>query len=80
VIVAQDAKGLREQLVGDVFSPLAYDAPKPQEILEEDKIIGALKLGIKPENVRITPVDEVFAREAALDLSAQKLPQASGPN
>ena len=62
VIVTKDAKGLKDQLVSDAFSPIKYDAEKPQELLDEDKVIGALKLGIKPENVKITPVEDVFAR------------------
>ncbi|MGH9364382.1 MAG: M16 family metallopeptidase, partial [Thermoanaerobaculia bacterium] len=62
VIVTKDAKGLADQLVADDFSPITYDASKPKELLDEDKIIGARKLGIKPDNVKITPVDEVFAR------------------
>ncbi len=62
VIVTRDAKGLKEKLVSDEFSPIHYDAEKPAALLEEDKVIGALKLGIKPENVRITPVEEVFAK------------------
>jgi hypothetical protein len=37
-----------------------YDSPKP-ELAEEDKVIGAIKLAIEPENVRITPVEDVFA-------------------
>jgi zinc protease len=48
--------------VSDAFSPIRYDAPKPPELLEEDKVIGALKLGIAPENVTVTRVEEVFAR------------------
>jgi len=62
VIVAKDARGLAEKLVADGFSPITYDAPKPQAVLDEDKVIGALKLGIRAEDVRITPVDEVFAK------------------
>ncbi len=62
VIVTKDAKGLKDSLVSDEFSPIKYDAEKPKELLEEDKVIGALKLGIKPENVKITPVDQVFAK------------------
>jgi zinc protease len=38
-----------------------YDAPKP-ELAEEDKRIGALKLGLRPEAVTVTPLAEVFAR------------------
>lgn len=62
VIITKDAKGLKDQLVADAFSPIKYDAEKPKELLEEDKVIGALKLGIPPENVKITPVEEVFAK------------------
>jgi zinc protease len=62
VIVTKDAKGLAEKLLADAPSEIRYDAPKPQELLDEDKRIGALKLGLKPENVTITPVSEVFAR------------------
>jgi zinc protease len=72
VIVTQDAAGLKEKLVSDAPSSITYDAPKPKEIIEEDKVINAIKLNIKPESVRITPVDEVFAREPASELSAKK--------
>ncbi|MEW6732458.1 MAG: pitrilysin family protein [Acidobacteriota bacterium] len=62
VIITKDAAGLRDRLVNDVLSPIKYDANKPTDLLEEDKIIGARKLNIKPEAVRITPVEEVFAK------------------
>jgi zinc protease len=62
VIVTKDAQGLKSKLVSDEFSPIQYDAEKPKELLDEDRVIGALKLDIKPENVKITPVEEVFAR------------------
>jgi zinc protease len=62
VIVTRDAKGLADALVADGPSPVSYDAPKPPELLQEDARIGATKLGIAPQAVKITPVDEVFAR------------------
>jgi zinc protease len=62
VFITKDAKDLRERLVTDAFSAIRYEAPKPKAVLDEDKVIGALKLGLKPEAVTITPVDEVFAR------------------
>ncbi len=62
VIVTKDAKGLKDKLVSDAFSPIQYDAQKPEDLLAEDKVIGALKLGIKPDAVKITPVEDVFAR------------------
>ena len=62
VIIANDAEGLKEKLVSDAFSPITYDGEKPKELLDEDKVIGASKLGIKPEAVTITPVEDVFAK------------------
>jgi zinc protease len=62
VAITKDAAGLKEKLVSDAFSPITYDAEKPAALLEEDKVIGARKLGIRAEAVKITPVDEVFAR------------------
>jgi zinc protease len=41
---------------------MKYEAEKPQELLDEDKAIGALKLGIRAEAVHVIPIDEVFRR------------------
>lgn len=62
VIITRDAEGLRDALVSDAFSPIKYDSEKPAALLAEDKVIGARKLSIRPESVKITPVEEVFAR------------------
>jgi zinc protease len=62
VVVTRDARRLGEQLVSDAFSAIKYDAEKPAALLAEDKVIGGRKLGIRQEAVRITPVEEVFAR------------------
>ena len=61
VVITKDAAGLKEKLVSDAFSPITYDAPKPQAVLDEDKVIGAMKLNIRPEAVRITPAAQAFA-------------------
>jgi zinc protease len=61
VIVTKDARGLKEQLAADAASTIKYDAEKPGDLLAEDKVIGARKLGIAAEKVRISPVDQVFA-------------------
>jgi zinc protease len=60
VMITKDAKGLRDRLTSDAPSTITYDAPKPPELLEEDKVIGVLKL--QPTSVTITPVDQVFAK------------------
>jgi hypothetical protein len=41
---------------------MTYDGPKPQELLDEDTVIGARKLAIAPDAVTIVPVEDVFAR------------------
>ncbi len=61
VFIAKDAQGLKDQLVSDAFSPIKYNAEKPKELLAEDQIIGAHKLGIKAESVTITPAAKAFA-------------------
>jgi zinc protease len=61
VIITKDAAGLKEKLVTDAFSPISYDAKKPQALLDEDQKIGAMKLGVRPEAVRITPAVQAFA-------------------
>jgi zinc protease len=61
VIVTRDAEGLRDTLLKDEPSSIKYDAPKPQ-LAEEDKVIGSYKLNIKPENVKIVSVDDVFSK------------------
>jgi zinc protease len=62
VAVTEDAKELAGRLTSAEPATIQYDAPKPPEVLEEDARIGALKLGLRPDAVRITPVDEVFAK------------------
>lgn len=62
VAVTPDAKGLAAALGSGGVATVSYDAQKPAALLEEDKVIGALDLGIAPAAVKITPVDEVFAR------------------
>lgn len=62
VMITKDAAGLKNALVSDAFSPIKYDGNKPQSLLDEDKIIGNMKLNIKPEMVTITPAAAAFAQ------------------
>ncbi len=62
VIVAKDAKGLAGALVADGPTTVSYDAEKPAALLDEDRRIGAMRLGISPDAVRITKIGDVFAR------------------
>src|SRR5437867_6971678 len=59
-IVTKDAAGLRDAILSNKTSPITYNAPKPKEITDEDKIIEAYKINVKPANVTIVPVEKVF--------------------
>jgi zinc protease len=58
--ITKEAEDLRDRLVNNTPSPITYDAEKPAELLEEDKIIQEYKLDFKPEKVKIRLVEEVF--------------------
>ncbi len=60
VFVTRDAQDLRERLETDRPSPVSYDAEKPDELLQEDKTIQALSLGIAPEQIHLISADRVF--------------------
>ncbi len=62
VMIAGDADRLRDELLADGVTTITYDSPKPQPILDEDQIIGARKLGVRQDAVRITAVEDVFGR------------------
>jgi zinc protease len=59
-IVTKDAAGLRDAILANRLSPITYNAPKPKEITDEDKIIEVYKINVKPGDVVIVPVDKVF--------------------
>jgi zinc protease len=60
VMVTKDAEGLREAIINNTPSPIKYNAPKPDEILEEDKAIQSYRIAVKPEDVVIVPIERVF--------------------
>ncbi len=60
VIVTKDAAGMKRAILSGAPSGLTYVAPKPKEVLEEDKSIGHYKL--ETSAVHIVKVDEVFEK------------------
>ncbi|HEX8922176.1 MAG TPA: pitrilysin family protein [Pyrinomonadaceae bacterium] len=60
VMVTKDAEGLREAIINNTPSPIKYNAPKPDQILEEDKVIQSYRINVKPEDVVIVPIERVF--------------------
>ncbi len=59
-MVTKDASGLRDAIINNKPSPITYNAPKPKEITDEDKIIEGYKINVKTGDVVIVPVDRVF--------------------
>ena len=60
VIVGQDSQSLRNRLINEEPSPLTYNAPKPQDLLDEDKVVASWRIGVKEDQVTIVPVEKVF--------------------
>lgn len=60
VFVSPDAEGLQRTLVNNEPSPITYPSEKPQAILDEDVEISTYPLTVKPENVKIVKVEEMF--------------------
>ncbi len=60
VLVTRDAEALRNAIVNNTPSPITYNSPKPQAILDEDKIIQDYRINVRPENVKVVPVAQVF--------------------
>ena len=59
-IITKDATGLRDAILNNRPSPITYNAAKPKEITDEDKLIEVYRINVRPEDVVIVPVDRVF--------------------
>lgn len=62
VAVTKDARALAEALRSETSATVSYEADQPAALLDEDRRIAAMRLGIAADRVRITPADQVFAR------------------
>jgi len=60
VIVTKNAEALREAILSNKPSPITYNAPKPKEILDEDKLIENYRIAVEPDAVTIVPIERVF--------------------
>ncbi len=60
VFITRDAEDLRQRLVEERDSPMTYDADLPQAVLDEDKVISVLPLGLEDEKVTVVSADDVF--------------------
>lgn len=60
VFVTNEPEALKQALINNEPSPINYPTPKPAEILEEDKAIATYPLKVKPENIQIIPIEQIF--------------------
>jgi zinc protease len=60
VAVAKDAQELKKTIASGAPTPITYNAPKPQEILEEDKQVEKWNLNLREEDIEIVPLEQVF--------------------
>lgn len=58
VFVTKNATDLRDRLANDTPSPIEYNSPKPDDLLEEDGHIQGLEL--KLDSVEVRPVEQYF--------------------
>lgn len=58
--VTARASELADRLASEAPSPMRYNAPKPPDLLKEDKEVERFRLGIDRANIRIVPVEQVF--------------------
>jgi len=58
--VAKDAAKLAADLTGEAPTPIHYNSPKPQDVLDEDKMIERWPLHLRAEHLKIIPVGTVF--------------------
>ncbi len=60
VMITKDGATLRDALMNNAPSPIQYNSPKPEEIVEEDKTIQSYRINIKPSDVVLVPIEKVF--------------------
>ncbi len=60
VMITKNAEELRDAIVGNKPAIITYASTKPQEIVDEDKIISTYPIRVKAADVSITPVGKVF--------------------
>jgi zinc protease len=63
VAVAKDAAGLSAELTGTAPTPIHYNTSKPQDVLDEDKVVERWPLNLRTEDVKIVPVETVFEND-----------------
>ncbi len=58
--VAKDTDSLTAALTGEGATPIHYNTTKPQEVVDEDKIVERWPLHLSKDDVKVVPVETVF--------------------
>jgi zinc protease len=58
--VAKDTDAITAALTGTDATPIQYNSAKPQDVLDEDKIVERWPLHLRKEDVTVVPVGNVF--------------------
>lgn len=61
-VITKDAQAFKDALINDTASPITYKTPKPESVLAEDKEIGSFAVKVKPEQVKIEKVENLFIK------------------
>ncbi len=62
VAVSKNGEDLKRQLASADPSPMTYNSPKPEAVLKEDRIVEKFPLNLKPEDIEVKPVADIFQR------------------
>ncbi|HYR41696.1 MAG TPA: pitrilysin family protein [Terriglobia bacterium] len=60
VVVTRNGQAFRDAVVKNTPSPITYNSPKPKAIMDEDKTIEAYRINVKPDDVAVVPVSQIF--------------------
>ena len=60
VVITKDPKPFQDAVARNTPSPIAYNSPKPKDIVDQDAVIQAYRINVKPADVTVVPVDKVF--------------------
>jgi zinc protease len=62
VFITADAEGMKRKLLSGAATPITYAGERSAEVLAEDRVIASFPIPVKPENITIIPIAEVFER------------------
>jgi zinc protease len=62
VFITKDAEGLKQKLLAGSPTNITYSGKQPQEVLDEDKIIASYPVPVRPQNLTVIRIDDVFEK------------------